>query len=94
MKNLLLLPFLLILFQACAQKTDKPSQEKVNLMLYEQFGDYWYQGKAELTSYDLEQVRYGEKREGEAVLIFVTEDFSKSKQVKLDNPNQAGDDAE
>ncbi|MGM0579775.1 MAG: septum formation inhibitor Maf [Bacteroidota bacterium] len=94
MKNLLLLPFLLILFQACAQKADNPSQEKVNLKLNEQFGDYWYQGKAELTSYDLEQVRYGEKREGEAVLIFVTEDFSKSKQVKLDNPKEAGDDAE
>jgi hypothetical protein len=62
--------------------------------LDEQFGDYWYQGEAELTSYDLEQVRYGQKREGEAVLIFVTEDFSKSKQVKLDNPQGAGDDAE
>ena len=94
MKNLLLLPFLLILFHACAQKADNPSNEKVNLKLNEQFGDYWYQGKAELTSYDLEQVRYGQKREGEAVLIFVTEDFSKSKQVKLDNPKKAGDDAE
>lgn len=94
MKNLILLPFLLILFQACAQKTEKESQEKVNLKLNEQFGDYWYQGEAELTSYNLEQVRYGEKREGEAVLIFVTEDFSKSKQVKLDNPKEAGDDAE
>ncbi|WKK75787.1 hypothetical protein QYS49_30895 [Marivirga salinae] len=94
MKNLLLFPFLLILFQACAQKDDKPSQEKVNLKLNEQFGDYWYQGKAELTSYDLEQIRYGAKRKGEAVLIYVTEDFSKSKQVKLDNPKEAGDDAE
>lgn len=94
MKNLILLPFLLILFQACAQKTEKESQDKVNLKLNEQFGDYWYQGEAELTSYNLEQVRYGEKREGEAVLIFVTEDFSKSKQVKLDNPKEAGDDAE
>jgi hypothetical protein len=94
MKNLLLLSFLLVFFQACAQNTDQKSAEKVNLNLDEQFGDYWYQGKAELTSYDLEQVRYGQKREGEAVLIFVTEDFSKSKQVKLDNPQVAGDDAE
>jgi len=94
MKNLLLFPFLLILFQACAQKADRPSQEKINLSLSDQFGDYWYQGKAELTSYDLEQVRYGEKRDGEAVLIFVTEDFSKSKKVKLDNPKEAGEDAE
>ena len=49
------------------------------------FQDYWYQGKAEITSYDLEQARYGEIRKGSAVLVFVTEDFSKAKQVKLDN---------
>jgi len=33
--------------------------------------------------------RYGEQREGETVLVFVSEDFSKSKQVKLDYPNRA-----
>ncbi len=55
--------------------------------------DYWYQGKAEITSYDLKQARYGEIHSGEAVLIFVTEPFSKSKQVKLDNASSAGDDA-
>jgi hypothetical protein len=57
------------------------------------FGDFWYQGKAELTSYDLEQARYGEIHPGHAVLIFVTEDFSRSKQVKLDDPAAAGEDA-
>ena len=56
------------------------------------FGDYWYQGEAELTSYRLEQARYGEMRHGEAVLIFVTEDFSRKKHVKLDNSADAGDD--
>ena len=50
------------------------------------FGSYWFQGKAELTSYDLTQARYGELHKGEAVLVFVTEDFSRKKQVKLDNP--------
>ncbi|MCG8308219.1 MAG: hypothetical protein MI975_12560 [Cytophagales bacterium] len=50
------------------------------------FGNYWYLGKAELASFELEQIRYGEPRNGRAVLIFVTEDFSKSKQVKLDHP--------
>ncbi len=59
----------------------------------EAFGDYWYQGEAEISSYNLDQPRYGEMRRGEAVLIFVTEDLSKSKQVKLDNPTDAGDDA-
>ncbi len=57
------------------------------------FGNYWYQGKAELTSYTLEQARYGEMRPGKAVLIFVTEDFSRKKQVKLDDYQSAGDDA-
>ncbi len=56
------------------------------------FGSYWFQGKAELTSYDLTQARYGELHQGEAVLVFVTEDFSRKKQVKLDNPAAAGDD--
>lgn len=50
----------------------------------ENFGDYWYQGKAELNRFDLEQVRYGEIRHGDAVLVFVTEDFLKTKQVKYE----------
>lgn len=49
------------------------------------FNAYWYAGKAELCSYDLTIERYGELRKGYAVAVFVTEDFSKSKQVKLDN---------
>jgi hypothetical protein len=57
------------------------------------FGSYWYSGDAEITSYRLSQWRYGELREGTAVLIYVTEDFSRSKQVKLDVPSEAGDDA-
>lgn len=59
----------------------------------QEFKDYWYDGKAEITSYKLEQARYGELHKGYAVLVFVTEDFSKSKQVKLDNPSSATDDS-
>lgn len=51
---------------------------------FDGFGTYWYQGKAELNTYQLTQFRYGESVEGEAVLIFVTEDFSRSKNVKSD----------
>jgi hypothetical protein len=57
------------------------------------FGDYWYQGKAEITSYELLQAQYGEVHPGHAVLIFVTEDFSASKQVKLDHPDKTPNDA-
>jgi len=48
------------------------------------FGKTWHQGKAELTRYALNQARYGEMREGDAVLIFVTEDFLADQQVKRD----------
>lgn len=56
------------------------------------FDSYWNQGQAELTSYTLEQARYGEIREGSAIMVFVTEPFSQSKQVKLDDHNSAGTD--
>ena len=49
------------------------------------FGDYWYAGLAELNRYRLEQARYGEIREGDAVLVFVTEDFLVDEQVKLES---------
>lgn len=58
----------------------------------EAFKNYWYVGKAEVNAYNLDQSRYGEIRQGKAMLIFVTEAFSKSKQVKLDNPEAANDD--
>ena len=49
-----------------------------------EFKSYWYSGDAEITSYTLEQARYGELREGHAVLIFVTEPFLPEVQVKAD----------
>ncbi|WP_224484363.1 septum formation inhibitor Maf [Robertkochia aurantiaca] len=61
---------------------------KANRELPENFGSYWYQGEAEITSYHLEQMRYGEKREGRAVFIFVTEPFLKKEQVKANEASQ------
>lgn len=49
-----------------------------------EFNNYWYNGEAEISSYQLEQARYGEIRSGKAVLIYVTEDFLPNKQVKAD----------
>lgn len=48
------------------------------------FNDYWYAGTAELNRYQLAQARYGELHEGDAVMIFVTEDFITDKQVKYE----------
>lgn len=45
---------------------------------------YWYQSKGELNVYELEQNRYQGVHPGEALLIFVTEDFLLDKQVKND----------
>ncbi len=64
---------------SCTQKGDSAS---------EAFKQKWYGGKAELSSYTLQQARYGEMRNGESVLIFVTEDFSNDKLLKLDEPDK------
>ena len=49
------------------------------------FDTYWYQGKAELTRYALHQARYGDLHDGEAVLVFVTENFLPKLQVKQEH---------
>jgi hypothetical protein len=67
---------------SCKQEVDPPS---------EIFKQTWYAGKAEINTYALQQARYGEIRNGEAVLIFVTEDFSTEELVKLDEPEKTGD---
>jgi hypothetical protein len=48
---------------------------------------YWYSQNAEITSYHLEQARYGEIHEGTAVFVFVTEPFSPVNFTKADNPS-------
>ncbi len=52
---------------------------------YPAFDSYWYQGRAELTRYALRQARYGDQHDGEAVLVFVTEDFLTGLQVKKEH---------
>ncbi len=76
-----------IIISACQNtKNPSPAQEELSTRtLTEEFKAYWYNGQAEITSYNLEQERYGEIREAEAVLIFVTEDFLPEIQVKADH---------
>jgi hypothetical protein len=97
-KNILyFLPIALLIlgggsFLAFAGKSDKtalnssePAAAEVAPFLPgNEFNQYWYEGKAELNSYELQQARYGEIREGDAVLIFVTENFSLSELTKGD----------
>jgi len=67
---------------------ENPNPEKEvkigNRELSPAFKAYWYNGEAEVSSYTLEQARYGELRQGLAVLIYVTEPFLKKEQVKAD----------
>lgn len=90
---------LLILFTSCKEKPQDTSKtlamttaevdtELPKKQLSEEFKKYWYNGTAEITSYNLEQARYGELREGSAVMIYVTEPFLPDAQVKADNSNK------
>ncbi len=73
---------------AFAKADSKPINPTGNIRnLSQQWKDYWYSGEAEITSFSLQQARYGEIREGNAVLIYVTEDFLPEKQVKADRQN-------
>ena len=79
--------FLLI---RCSPAKTKESSEIVKnieqLNPSTEFNAYWFNNEAELTSYQLEQARYGEIHKGNAVLVYVTEPFSVEKQVKADAP--------
>jgi hypothetical protein len=66
-------PLLLLLFLSLAA----PSSAQ-------DFWRHWGDGKAELNGYTLKQPRYGALRDGKAVLVFVTEDFSDALRVKAD----------
>ena len=86
----------LFLLASCADKTkiniDMNAKAIGVANVEDPFNDYWEQGQAEITTYDLKQARYGELHEGIANTIFVTEPFSKSKHVKLDNPSKSPSD--
>jgi hypothetical protein len=56
------------------------------------FWKLWGDGQGEVSSYDLTFPRYGELRQGTAVLIFVTEPFSKEARVKADPGKHAKSD--
>jgi len=87
--NFLLITVLLAVVFAVAMRAtifQKPSAPFViGNTVPKQFSDYWFAGKAELNSYQLEQAQYGALNPGTAVLIFVTEDFRTDTQVKSES---------
>jgi hypothetical protein len=50
----------------------------------DEFWSHWGDGQAELCGYDLSYERYGKRRNGTCVTIFVTETFSDELRVKAD----------
>ena len=97
---LLLFSVIAPLLAGCPQKLDGPRSDSGEsgqaggpslptpesyAVQYPSFETSWYQGKAELTRYALRQARYGELHDGEAVLIFVTEDYLPKIQVKQEH---------
>lgn len=78
---------LLIFFAGCKNSSSEKSLLPKR-QLSENFKEYWFSGEAEISSYSLNQSRYGENREGTAVLIFVTEDFLPDAQVKANLENE------
>lgn len=93
MKNIFLFIPIFGLLLSCGQEGSQgdsltmvnPNKQTAPPSQATKLADYWYQGKAEISSYDLQQARYSHVHPGEAVLVFVTEDFLTDKQVKNDN---------
>lgn len=82
--------------QNCTERPAAPAPSASGaappIVLSAGFNSYWYAGQAEICTYEVVQERYGEMRRAEQVNVFVTEDFSRTKQVKLDNPSAAAAD--
>ncbi len=83
--NRITLTLIISVLLACgAQSLDK-SRKNNTTNLNNTLDNYWYQGKAEINRFELNQVRYGELRSGDAIMVFVTEDFLVKKQVKQES---------
>jgi hypothetical protein len=76
---------ILLLFAGVPIVQSEPKDGLAEPVLNDQFWQSWGDGQAELAGYDLTFTRYGQKRQGTAITIFVTETFSNSVRVKADS---------
>jgi hypothetical protein len=86
--NYLLLLSSFLALSSCEAQVNTSPNDPYQASHPEAFANYWYAGEAELNSYELDQMRYGEVRKGEAVMVFVTEDFLLDDQVKKEFGNE------
>jgi len=73
---------ILFLISYTAATLDGYEGPKLKTYTHAQFQDYWYNHGAEISRFDLRQMRYGEIHDGDAVLIFVTEKMNPDIQIK------------
>jgi len=73
---------LLFIIIAC---TNNNENKLTQLSDSQEFRKYWFDKEAEISSYDLVQAQYGKLNKGEAIMVFVSEDFRLDKQVKLES---------
>jgi len=63
----------------------KEAERQQQLCDNKNFKEYWYSENAEISSYSLKQAQFGNLNDGEAIMVFNTEDFRKDKHVKLES---------
>ena len=80
--NIISINFIVLFFLGCEEPQDFSKQS---------FEQYWKEKGAEILTYRIENNRYGHRRKGKAVHIFVTELFNPHKQVKADFPQSQED---
>ena len=90
---LIFLPFLVIACQPSPKESATQNQTPEAKMIAasfnngQNFNEYWNSSsQAEINSYSLSQESFGELHRGEVVLVFLPETLSRSKQVRLENP--------
>lgn len=85
MKKQFLVILLLLSLLNCTHR-DQKSPDASALFIGQHLADpwrrLWYDGNAEISTYEVAQARYTDIHPGKTVLIFVTEDFLTDKQVK------------
>jgi hypothetical protein len=85
-KTILICLIVTICISSCGKSQNKNLGDKREITT--DFKQYWFNGEAEISSFQLTQARYGELRKGKAVMIFVSEPFSATKLVKVDRPTE------
>ena len=85
MKIIFICTIAFVALASCEVTDDKTNASKPILTSHAQqnlWENLWYDGNAEISTYDVQQARYKDIHPGKTVLIFVTEDFLTDRQVK------------